>query len=191
MKRITIETVREAYSRMGYLPIKEDWHKEAESAMEGREPAYLASFSVGTGFSDAHRENPPPVGSTITFRYQELSDRGVPRFPSFVCLRNDLQAAVPTTNQSTRRAAAKPAKSKPPEPTEITTMTRHFEFVEGSSGKFWEINQAGNDVTVRFGKIGTSGQTQTKSFDGAAAAQKHAEKLIGEKTRKGYVETAG
>lgn len=45
-------------------------------------------FSVGTGFSDAQRENPPPVGSTITFRYQELSDRGVPRFPSFVRLRD-------------------------------------------------------------------------------------------------------
>ena len=41
-------------------------------------------FSVGTGFSDYQRENPPPVGSTITFRYQELTDGGVPRFPSFV-----------------------------------------------------------------------------------------------------------
>ena len=41
-------------------------------------------FSVGTGFSDAQRSSPPEVGSTITFRYQELTDRGVPRFPSFV-----------------------------------------------------------------------------------------------------------
>jgi DNA ligase-1 len=41
-------------------------------------------FSVGTGFSDNQRENPPQVGSTITFRYQELTDGGVPRFPSFV-----------------------------------------------------------------------------------------------------------
>ncbi|MGE5190922.1 MAG: DNA ligase, partial [Deltaproteobacteria bacterium] len=30
-------------------------------------------FSVGTGFSDRQRESPPPVGSTITYRYQELS----------------------------------------------------------------------------------------------------------------------
>ncbi|HEY3968909.1 MAG TPA: DNA ligase [Planctomycetaceae bacterium] len=41
-------------------------------------------FSVGTGFSDKQRESPPAVGSTITFRYQELSTGGVPRFPSFV-----------------------------------------------------------------------------------------------------------
>ena len=46
-------------------------------------------FSVGTGFSDAEREAPPPVGSVITFRYQELSDGGVPRFPSYVGVRVD------------------------------------------------------------------------------------------------------
>lgn len=47
------------------------------------------TFSVGTGLSDKERDNPPPIGSTITFRYQELSDRGVPRFPSFVRVRTD------------------------------------------------------------------------------------------------------
>jgi hypothetical protein len=41
-------------------------------------------FAVGTGFTDAQRELPPSIGSTITFRYQELTDGGVPRFPSFV-----------------------------------------------------------------------------------------------------------
>src|SRR5262249_19870575 len=46
-------------------------------------------FAVGTGFSDAERASPPPVGSVITFRYQELSDGGVPRFPSFVRVRKD------------------------------------------------------------------------------------------------------
>ena len=46
-------------------------------------------FAVGTGFSDAERGNPPPVGSVITFRYQELFDGGVPRFPSFVRIRPD------------------------------------------------------------------------------------------------------
>ncbi len=46
-------------------------------------------FSVGTGFSDNQRGSPPTVGSTITFRYQELTDGGVPRFPSFVRKRTD------------------------------------------------------------------------------------------------------
>ena len=47
-------------------------------------------FSVGTGFSDAERGSPPPVGSIVTFRYQELSEAGVPRFPSYVGMRDDV-----------------------------------------------------------------------------------------------------
>jgi DNA ligase-1 len=72
-------------------------HLPGEGKHKGRLGALSAElgdgtkFSVGTGFSDAQRENPPPVGSIITFRYQELSDRGVPRFPSFVRLRTDVQ----------------------------------------------------------------------------------------------------
>ncbi len=48
------------------------------------------TFNVGTGFTDAQRNNPPPVGSIITFRFQELTDRGIPRFPSFVRVRHDV-----------------------------------------------------------------------------------------------------
>jgi DNA ligase-1 len=46
------------------------------------------AFEVGTGLTDKERENPPTVGSKITFRYQELSTDGVPRFPSFVSARD-------------------------------------------------------------------------------------------------------
>lgn len=47
-------------------------------------------FSVGTGLSDAERADPPPLGSIIGVRYQELSDDGVPRFPSYLGLREDV-----------------------------------------------------------------------------------------------------
>jgi DNA ligase 1 len=43
-----------------------------------------ARFNVGTGLSDAERESPPCVGELVTYRYQELSKAGVPRFPSYV-----------------------------------------------------------------------------------------------------------
>lgn len=46
-------------------------------------------FSVGTGLSEADRRSPPPIGTLITYRYQELSDTGVPRFPSYVGLAID------------------------------------------------------------------------------------------------------
>ena len=42
------------------------------------------TFSVGSGFSDEQRSNPPTIGSRITYSYQELTDRGVPRFPTFL-----------------------------------------------------------------------------------------------------------
>lgn len=46
-------------------------------------------FGVGTGFSDKEREDPPTIGSKITFKYQELTDGGVPRFPSYIGVRLD------------------------------------------------------------------------------------------------------
>ena len=65
---------------------------------------------------------------------------------------------------------------------------RRFELTEGSSSKFWEVVADGENLTVRFGRIGTSGQTKTKSFASAAAAEKERDKLIKEKTGKGYAE---
>ncbi len=44
-------------------------------------------FKIGTGFSDAQRDNPPPVGSTITFKYYGVYASGTPRFPSFLRIR--------------------------------------------------------------------------------------------------------
>ena len=69
-------------------------------------------------------------------------------------------------------------------------MTRRFEFVGGTSAKFWEITLAGASVTVRFGRLGIDGQVHAKTFPNAAAAKQHTNKLIAEKTRKDYVECA-
>jgi DNA ligase 1 len=172
-------------------------HQAGSGRHKGRLGALLVQladgtqFSVGTGFSDKQRENPPPIGSTITFRYQELSDRGVPRFPSFVrtsevatAKSNPVLAAVPPVarQKSTKSTAgATPVSSR-------GSSKRYFEFVEGTSSKFWEISTEGNDVTVRFGRIGTNGQSKTKSFSDATALQRHVDELIEEKTGKGYVE---
>ena len=65
---------------------------------------------------------------------------------------------------------------------------RHFEFTGGSSRKFWEIRHSRDSFIVRFGRIGTAGQTQTKSFGDTVRAKREADKLIAEKLRKGYVE---
>ncbi|ATB35562.1 molybdate metabolism regulator [Cystobacter fuscus] len=65
---------------------------------------------------------------------------------------------------------------------------RRFELVEGSSRKFWEIEAGDTGFTVRWGRIGTSGQTQQKSFPSAEKARAEQDKLIAEKQKKGYAE---
>ena len=41
-------------------------------------------FRLGTGFTDAQRHAPPPVGSLVTYRYRDVTANGVPRFASFL-----------------------------------------------------------------------------------------------------------
>ncbi|MCE9667286.1 WGR domain-containing protein [Myxococcus stipitatus] len=69
---------------------------------------------------------------------------------------------------------------------------RRFEFVEGSSSKFWQPEVQGSTFIVTFGRIGTAGQRKEKAFPDAAGAQKEYDKKVAEKLREGYVEvTAG
>jgi DNA ligase-1 len=47
-------------------------------------------FSLGSGLTDALRRNPPPLGTLITYRYRELTKNGMPRFPSYLRVRDKL-----------------------------------------------------------------------------------------------------
>lgn len=69
-------------------------------------------------------------------------------------------------------------------------MKRVFVFQDFKSQKFWSVDVQGTDVVVNYGKLGTDGQTQVKNFASPEEAEKAAGKLIAEKTKKGYVETA-
>lgn len=44
---------------------------------------------IGSGFTDAERLTPPPVGSRITFQYQGYTSTGLPRFARYWRPRND------------------------------------------------------------------------------------------------------
>jgi DNA ligase-1 len=250
-------------------------------------------FSVGTGLKDAERVNPPPLGTIITFRYQELFEGGVPRFPSYVGVRKDGgSAALPATpalggrssksvktgsvtaevTPETRKAwegmvsellgepetvtlafgrtqweatrtgatitlkfgsdavktktetfasveeakaalaemvaekrddgftepaAAVVEEANPappadagatPKPAPRPGGRRRFEFVEGTSSKFWEVWLEGSELRTCYGRIGSNGVTTVKPFPDVAAAEKARDKLIREKTGKGYVE---
>jgi len=66
--------------------------KGKHSGVMGSIVCELASgktVQIGSGFSDEERKIPPPIGSVITFRYQELTPGGIPRFPTYVGVRID------------------------------------------------------------------------------------------------------
>jgi DNA ligase-1 len=45
-------------------------------------------FALGTGFSDALRASPPPVGAVVSYRYRDRTASGLPKFASFLRLRD-------------------------------------------------------------------------------------------------------
>ena len=168
-------------------------HQAGAGRHKGRMGALLVrlpngtDFAIRTGFSDRERENPPAIGATVTFRYQELSDAGVPRFPSWVGVRYDVAP------KDAKPAATRPQLSAPAKViggASVATKPHYFEFVEGTSSKFWEVSQAGKTITTRWGRIGSTGQSKTKSFADEQAAVNAMAALIEEKTDEGYVEKA-
>src|SRR4051794_37568849 len=66
-----------------------------------------------------------------------------------------------------------------------------YEFSEGSSDKFWEITLQDKNVITHYGRIGADGQSTSKSFKSAAEAKRAYDKLIAEKTKKGYALQGG
>ncbi len=67
---------------------------------------------------------------------------------------------------------------------------RRFHFVDSKSKKFWSIMLDDNSHTVRYGRIGTNGQTKTKEFAADEKAKDAYEKLVADKVKKGYVEVS-
>ncbi len=67
---------------LGYKPGKGKYQGMVGSlkvrSEDGRE------FYIGSGLKDAQRREPPAIGSVVTYRFQGLTDNGVPRFPVFL-----------------------------------------------------------------------------------------------------------
>lgn len=67
---------------------------------------------------------------------------------------------------------------------------RRFEFSDGKSNKFWEVEVKGSELHLRWGRIGTDGQSKVKDFASQAKATEEAEKQIASKQKKGYSEVS-
>ena len=53
------------------------------------EPKEGTIFKIGSGLSDKNRQDPPKIGSIITYKFQNLTANGKPRFPIFLRIRED------------------------------------------------------------------------------------------------------
>ncbi len=67
-------------------------------------------------------------------------------------------------------------------------MKKDLHYQNGTSNKFWNIEVSGKSFTVTYGKSGTAGTSNTKTFDSQEACLKEATKVLNEKLKKGYVE---
>jgi DNA ligase-1 len=144
-------------------------------------------FSVGTGLSDAERVHPPSIGSIITFRYQEMTEAGVPRFPSYVGLRRDDEmTAIPSTPVAV--AASGSAAIVVPAAPPSEAITRTFDYGSGAGARFWEVTLKSAEVTLRFGPAGGKIQTKTQRFASAMHAVAAVEEMIADKIDDGFFE---
>ncbi len=158
-------------------------HAPGAGRHKGRLGALIAEledgtrFNIGTGFSDVERDNPPPVGSIVTFRYQELSNGGVPRFPSYVGLRADATwkgKPAPSVAVSTIASPRRPEESG----------RRRFEMQDGDTRYFWEIEREGALHRAVYGTF----ETKVKRFESEEDAIRALSKRIAEKIERGFTE---
>ena len=150
-------------------------------------------FNVGTGFSDAERGAPPDLGAVITFRYQELSDDGVPRFPSYVGERLDVELPLAKVKKNVPGVTEPRPKARPPEPPPAQPVADDrpaADFIvrleHPDEHKFWTIEVRGTQQLTKFGKLGSPGQTRLADLGSASAARTDADKRAQQKRKEGY-----
>jgi predicted DNA-binding WGR domain protein len=173
------------------LVLTKDWYHNPEDVLAGLEKL-LQSEKPDAPIETPDEPDVPEQTATVP---EKDPTRNAPPLP-LPSMAPAQPAVVPKPPAITRkpaptqlapglRAAAVDGRPRPPD------SVRYFEFIGGSSKKFWEIARTGCAFTVRFGRIGTAGQTQTRTFADEVWAGREAEVAIAEKLKKGYVERAG
>lgn len=63
-------------------------------------------FRLGSGFSDAQRADPPPIGTWVTYRYNGLTAAGIPRFARFLRIRHESPSETVSADGESGRGSA-------------------------------------------------------------------------------------
>ncbi|WP_230970090.1 AAA domain-containing protein [Nitrogeniibacter aestuarii] len=94
---------------------------------------------------------------------------------------------APMVHEPAAVAAFAPA-SAPEAAEDEPAIERKLVCEQGSARKFWHVRVTGTDLSVSYGRIGTSGRTLLKAFDTHERARREMDKLVAEKLRKDYVD---
>jgi predicted DNA-binding WGR domain protein len=164
--------------------IDDDLHYSNENLLEQyyQRPAILQDFGwrVIHVFTKDWMDNPKKVFKSIIKRIVEA--------PVPITIEDEVSSVPnPAIGVQANEAETQPlVKEVSPVLPSDQFIFERLVFIDDSSNKFWETAIDGNKLIVRFGRIGTKGQTQIKSFATGDVAQKEKEKLKNEKLNKGY-----
>jgi predicted DNA-binding WGR domain protein len=156
-----------------------DWHHDRDAVLRQIDDA-LAGVEPEPIEVEAPPAPPPPPPTYPSSEEPAIADAVAVEEAPPEPAPKPARVPVPPRVVVTPTAAAPAAPATP----------RYFTCSEDGSNKFWEIAVNGAGLTVRFGRIGTNGQTQTKTFASADAALREQDRLIRSKLAKGYVEAA-
>ncbi|WP_394822789.1 WGR domain-containing protein [Pendulispora albinea] len=164
----------------GQMSLKE-WDSEERAKKEHDK---LIAEKVKKGYSlvsgeDAGHE-PAPAKAPAKPAEKPAPAKSVPKAAS--------SAPIPSSPSSPSSAPIPPVASIASASASDDAGARYFEFEDGKSSKFWEIELVGNGFTTRYGRKGADGQQSLKEYESDSRARAEYEKLVAEKVKKGYVE---
>ena len=178
--------VLRAFGWQVLMVFTKDWFHDPEAVCRRVEETL-----AGVAAAPVAEPEPAPVAEPATRPAESGSSihplgatTAVAPIPTAISAPQPATARKPDAPERVAPAAAAPAR----DPAVAPAALRRLECTEDGSSKFWEASVNGGELTVRFGRIGTRGQTQTRAFTTAEAARNEQEKLIRSKLRKGYVE---
>ena len=190
LRELISEALRKAYEILGVSPgasqdeIKQSYRKKAVELHPDRNPgkdtqADMVKLNVAYGLlSDPDKRRRYDAAGDKTLGDAGGFGYGPPPGPR------------PQSRPQSSWSPPPPRPSPGPSATRPGTASakRYFVFDRGTSRKFWEVERKGNDVFVRFGRMGSQGQVKKHQFGDELRAIKFVRTKVGQKLDKGYRE---
>jgi predicted DNA-binding WGR domain protein len=168
--------------------LDDDRHYKNENLLEQyyQRPAILQTFNWRTinVFAKDWLSQPDKVLEQIIKRLHQEAEQETEKVDETA----EVDQVGPTTGPVEEAAPIATEPAAPATPYDHLTFHRLINS-EGETSRFWEAALDGCKLIVRYGRVGTKGQVQVKTFAKETTAQLEKDKLIKEKANKGYKAT--